>query len=80
MALLQSTALTAVGRWLHCLPEPDPTAFLVDFEIEGTIGGVPRQPMGTFTLKVSPNWAPIGVERMRLVRAWISQPGRFLCL
>ena len=49
-------------------PEPDPTAFLVDFEIEGTVGGAPRQPLGTFTLKVSPNWAPIGVARMRLVR------------
>ena len=49
-------------------PDPDPTAFLVDFEIEGTVDGVRRQPMGTFTLRVSPNWAPIGVERMRLVR------------
>ena len=49
-------------------PEPDPTAFLVDFEVEGTVDGVRHQPIGTFTLKVSPNWAPIGVERMRLVR------------
>lgn len=61
-------------------PEPDPTAFLVDFEVEGTVDGVRRRPMGTFTLKVSPNWAPIGVERMRLVlHSCFHTPGPFLC-
>ena len=45
-------------------PDLDPTAFLVDFLVAGTVDGERGQDIGTFTLKVSPNWAPIGVERM----------------
>ena len=48
-------------------PDLDPTAFLVDFLVAGTVDGERGQDIGTFTLKVSPNWAPIGVERMRKV-------------
>ena len=46
------------------LPD-DPDAFLVDFTVHGTVDGLRRRPMGFFTVKVSPSWAPEGAKRFR---------------
>ena len=46
------------------LPD-DPDAFLVDFTVQGTVDGLRRRPMGFFTVKVSPSWAPEGAKRFR---------------
>lgn len=48
---------------------PDPAAFLVDIEVEGTRDGQPKQSLGTFTLKVNPTWAPLAAGRFKEVRA-----------
>jgi hypothetical protein len=44
-------------------PPPDPSAFLVEFALAKNTG----DPLGNFTVRVSPNWAPIAAARVRSV-------------
>ena len=54
---------------------PDPAAFLVDVEVEGTSDGQPKQALGTFTLKVNPTWSPQAAARFKEARTLSSSRG-----
>lgn len=55
-------------------PPPDPSAFLVQFALAKNTG----DPLGNFTVRVSPNWAPIAAARIKSVRA-PAAPTRLRC-
>ncbi len=55
------------GKRPNSMP-PDPDAFLVDVEVEGTKDGEPKQALGTFTLEVNPTWSPRAAARFKEAR------------